>query len=397
MMQKIIKILSASAICFFIFQSAHFLLEQIANPWPHDLLIIDGLSYLRGASYFSTHKNFFHLADNYHSPGYQIFLGLLLSDDAVSKLVTLSKLLSFSFYIASIFLLYKIGKILFTDITALLAATLFSASVSWMYYINMIQYELIIGFLLLLILFLALRASKKKSYTILQTIFSGLLLTVVSIFHLKFSPLLFLPMLSSSKKPFIKITGLLCALVPFLLWLVIRASTIKNSQGISGTFLHQFHFSNHIGATGEFDIFHQKIMEPSGLEFILSYPGTFLWLIWQRFLFFWGIKQDIWSVPPSITYESGALSFFAIAGCVVFFIGFITSCVQDIKTRNTSKIALYFIVGVLIFPIVGFVSSQRYLVPLVPFIALFQAYAIELYFLSILNKKKPRSYPGHFC
>ena len=122
------------------------------------MLAVDGPNYIRGALEIVDHGRPWLPRDIHHSPGYQAYLAQLLrAARSLPGLIALSKAVSLTLFFAATWLTYRLGRVWFSPGAGILAAWVFSASPAWVYYSNMIQYEVPSGFLLLSWLILAAR------------------------------------------------------------------------------------------------------------------------------------------------------------------------------------------------------------------------------------------------
>ncbi|MGZ3713758.1 MAG: hypothetical protein ACXVBE_18470, partial [Bdellovibrionota bacterium] len=217
----------------FIWSLARIISFSVAHwgqPWPHPLLAIDGNSYIAGAERSITGAGLFPLQDIYHSPGYQYILGFLFWIGGSKEAgIAWSKSLNLALFAGSLILTFRLTRRFFDKGVAMLATLLFFCSLSWLYYCHMIQYEVVMGFLLLAWLSLESRSrcdSPKKE--ILVSFFSGALLFLLILIH---SRLVFLAIVPLSrawdhwrKKEMLLLRNVLlslgAALVPIVAWSV---------------------------------------------------------------------------------------------------------------------------------------------------------------------------------
>ncbi len=122
-----------------------------------------------------------------------------------------------------------------------------------------------------------------------------------------------------------------------------------------------------------------QIVEPSGWQFIFAMPGQWLWLIGQRALYLSGIQRDIWALPPD-GFRSGPIGSFSpidTISAVVFAVGLFLAA-RKIYRRELSfeSIVAILVLACMILPPLFIFGSKRFIVPIIPLIALFQGYAI---------------------
>src|SRR5262249_18723187 len=120
-----------------------------------------------------------------------------------------------------------------------------------------------------------------------------------------------------------------------------------------------------------------QVVGPVGWQFIFSMPGQWLWLIGQRALYLFGIKRDIWALPPQGFGSGpiGSLSVVDLIGAIVLAVG-IFFAANGIRRRNLKQESLIamLLLGCVILPALLLFGSKRFLVPVVPLMALFQAF-----------------------
>jgi len=140
----------------------------------------------------------------------------------------------------------------------------------------------------------------------------------------------------------------------------------------------RFHVANNPNAVG-YSFPYPDIVEPSGWQFVLSMPGQWLWVIGQRALYLFGIKRDIWAPPPE-GFRSGPIGSYSLLdliSAIVFAAGLIL-VMSRVRRRELSEEpqAGILLLACVILPSLFIFGSKRFIVPVIPLIALFQGYAI---------------------
>jgi hypothetical protein len=286
-------------------------------------------------------------------------------------------------FFASGWLLYRLSIRWFSAEITYLAVAIFLLSESWRYYCNMIQYEVLTGFLMLLFLFLVAR--QKHSWP--GDLAAGLLATCVALIQMRYLALLLIPLLypimlqgrKSALKDFhhggvVVLTGLLLLIG----WSLAQSSIQGRAVVVMDGGHFRFHVSNNPNAIG-YSFPYPAIVEPSGWNFILEMPGRWLWLIGQRALYLTGIKNDVWALPPedSNSGRIGTYSIVDIVSMIVFAVGLILAeyrCRRS-ELSESYRAAILLLACVMLPPLLIF-GSKRFIVPVIPLIAIFQSYAI---------------------
>jgi len=382
----------ALVICVNFARTITFTAHHWNEPWPEGRLAIDGQFYLAGAKQIWGAPHFWQLHDNFHAPGFQVLLGLLLRITAPERgidtagLIHASKVILLSLFAATLLLLLRLGVKAFSWAEGTLAAVILSASLAWCFYANMLQYEVLAGFLLTLAIACSLEMnSARRCARYSASVVGGFSLALLAWIHSRFLLFGLLPLICVAWRgsPWRErktecALMLACVLFPILLWLSVRsweAGTIVPLRERSSSLFHLGNNPNSLGVNFPFPL----IAEPSGWAFIGTRPGQFLWLVCQRFLYFWGIKPDWWTVPqmvgPHYEYDGWSiLSFIALA------IGL--GLAMREKGHRAARLPLYFAIAAAIAPPLFIFASGRFLVPLLPLVALFQA----KFFLSVGRK-----------
>src|SRR5579862_3520123 len=145
--------------------SVGFTIACWRTPWPHPALEIDSYTYLSGAVGASW-GTLLRLHDLFSSPGYQLYLRFLFATLSPEAAIHASKVLSLAMFFASAVLLYSIGRRWFGATVGQVAAVLFLFSESWRYYCNVMQYEVLAGFLMMLLLAMLTSREPARSTTV---------------------------------------------------------------------------------------------------------------------------------------------------------------------------------------------------------------------------------------
>src|SRR5208282_4102813 len=369
--------------------SIRFTLLFWEQPWPYGFLTIDGRSYMEGSA-GATWATLFELHDLYHSPGYQIYLRLLFAAlGSPEAVVHASKVLSLLMFFASAVLLYRLGRRWFQPAVAQLAVVLFLFSESWRYYSNMIQYEVLAGFLMLLFLSMLMSAesatSPKRSR--LYGIGMGFVLAFISLIQVRYVAVLLVPLIYSflirSRSLSIedlRQTGIivLTSLVLLAAWSFAQSLNQGRAVFLMEGSEFRFHVANNPNAQG-YSFPYPDIIEPSGWQFVLQMPGQWLWLIGQRALYLFGIKRDIWAIPPE-GFRSGPIGSYSLLdliSAIVLATGLILAMIRVHRSELSNEPeAGVLLLACVMLPALFIFGSKRFIVPVIPLIVLFQGFAI---------------------
>ena len=359
------------------------------QPWPDPILTIDGRSYLKDAL-DATWGTIFNLNELYHSPGYQLYLRVLFAAlGSIDAVIAASKLLSLLMFLASAWLLYRLSLRWFGAEVAYFAVAIFLLSESWRYYANMIQYEVLTGFLMLSYIALIVRADSAHvgRLTWLHDLGAGCILAFISLIQMRYLALLLIPLLypvltygrsislkAIRHRALIMVTTLTLLAAWSFAQSYIQGRTVVMMDGSQ----FRFHVANNPNAVG-FAFPYPDIVEPSGWQFILTMPGQWLWLVGQRALYLLGIKHDVWALPPEefASGRIGTYSVFDLVAMIVFAAGLLLAeyrCRRG-ELSDSYRMATLLVACVMLPPLLIF-GSKRFIVPIVPFIAMFQSYAI---------------------
>lgn len=397
-----------SAIFFGLAVSLAFTLSRGNLPWIEPFLCIDGQSYIKGMLSIAKENDFLNLKDIYHSPGYQIYLGLIYkffpNDRRIFLLV---KIISWMMNFVCVGLVFYLGKRYFSRYAGLCAAILFAWSHKYRIYINLLQPEVLLGFLILWYLFFQVRAleAESRNKQLFLIFISGILALAICLTQVRYLFLLPFGCLSiylrhraraRNEKPGYNnaLFSMLVFILPFIL--IFGAWSLYHSLDRGVLIIGQdgspwrFMIGNNPNAPG-WSFPYPEMGSPAGLQFIFMYPMRFLWLVKQRFLFLWDLKKDIWYLKnPVIEWlnmrlgnNTFDLPFYALS-FFTFFAGILVKIKSDLNSSLisvTSPFYLSFLASI-IAPLFIF-SSSRFLIPSIPIIVLFQAYFIIWFFSRI--------------
>jgi hypothetical protein len=359
------------------------------QPWPDPILTIDGKSYLKGAA-GATWGTLLEVHDLYHSPGYQLYLRAIFATfGSISALIDASRIFSLLMFLGSAVLLYRLGRRWFHPPVAQLAVAIFLCSESWTYYCNMIQYEVLTGFLILIVISLLTRGQPSESPTFrgLKSIAIGTLLAFITVAQMRYVALLVIPLICAALIWRTELSdrsrqrgrlALVTAVVLLATWSVAQTHIQGRIIFLMDGSGFRFDVANNPNAMG-YSFPYPEIIEPSGWQFVLAMPGQWLWLIGQRALYLSGIQRDIWALPPK-GFRSGpigSLSSLDIISTIVFAVGLFLAGWRIYRRELSKELILPMLaLACMIMPPLLIFGSKRFIVPVIPFIALFQGYAI---------------------
>ena len=376
-----------------LFAALRFSMAAGNVPWFSGRLEIDGSSYINGMLSIAQSKDFLNLQDIYHSPGYQIYLGLLYRlDPAPQRIFLTVKVVAWVLYVLSVVIVYLLGARFLGWRAGLMAAGVLALSNKFHIYANLIQYETLLGFLILCHLFLlAVWRAEKPWKGSLVPVLAGLLAAAIVLVQVRYLLLVpagclcfYLRARASQEFSLRKALAPVGAyLLPFLIivgfWSVHHSlregQVILVSKGSS----FRFQAGNNPNAKG-YSWPYPVIVEPSGFSFILRRPAQFLNLVAQRLMYFMDIKKDGGSMPlPFSEFAAGSrapliekvfylMSLFALLGGIIVKGG---SGAEGPSAAAPLCLLLTFAAGVAA-PLLIF-SSSRFSVPLLPVIFLLQA------------------------
>ena len=376
-----------------------FILSTGNLPWFDPQLRIDGNSYFDGMASVVGNNDFLKLKDIYHSPGYQIYVSAVYKAfPAKESIFIVIKIVSWVLRILTLLMIYFMGERYFAKYTGLAASVLFSLSYKYYIYGNLLQYEVMLGFLITLYVFLlamGLRNEKLTSNICFISI-SSFVLSIICLFQVRYLPFLFLsPVIIYfhfyRNKLIYKLSLVIVSLLPFLLlfgtWSIYQS--LANNELVIGSAgsLFRFYTSNNPNAQG-YAFPYPDIIRPAGLKFILLYPLRYLWLLKERFLFAFDIKKDVWYLGPPFMNVIKAKIIpdvcFSIMSFLIFLAGLFVKAKNDLKNSLWASAPLY--IPVLSSFLLLFITfgSSRFIIPVIPVIDLFQAYALTLIFAKYL-------------
>jgi len=367
--------------------------------------ILDGPSYIRGATSVAATGDFLNLEDIYHSPGFQILLAvpfILFGPNLM--VVKLLNLFLFALIIRSV---SSLGQRVFDQNTGLLAGLLVAYSPSLTIFTFILQYEIVAAFLLLLVCRLAMAAFGKPILAP-SALFAGFFISLLGLIQERFlilAPLFFIYFLFRARRGAVRSAGM--GAIAFIFgtasivapWSIYQSGRKAKFVIVSEGNDFRFAVGNNPNATGA-SFPYPTIVEPKGVKFIRDMPGKFLWLVKERFLYFWGFRENM----DGVFFSKGKLravtdSWFrmliplaekAVAGAYIslFLLG-IGMSVRWQSSLGPHAIHAFYLVmaGVMIPPLVS-ISSARFSLPMVPYICLFQAFCIVR--IAALIRSRPR-------
>ena len=108
----------------------------------------------KGCFQLSEKNDFLNLEDTRHSLGYQIYLAIIykIFPDK-DKIFRVIKIISWITNFLCILLIFYLGEKYFCKYAGAIAAVLLSFSFKYLVYINLLQYEILVSFLLLLYIY----------------------------------------------------------------------------------------------------------------------------------------------------------------------------------------------------------------------------------------------------
>lgn len=340
-------------------------LESYAS---HSNMEIDGRSFDRNAIEMINNGYWFYTKDTYHSPGMTILISWIYK---IRNSLSSVKFVNFLFWIGTLIVFYFLSKMyFFSENQSLLLVCMMSHSNLLHRYCATLQYEIIVGFFIILLLFLSLNKDSNAKNIIFPIVSS-----ILYLFRPHLGLFIFLS--NSKKKRFLPSLAIFLIII-FLITLFY--SVLNNSMTISAdSFSDQFHRWLNPNSKG-FNYPYPEYSKPSGIDFIITYPLLYLKLMLNKLNYLFGIYPDIWFVPSRLTeylYENGynTDSVIAIFGNIrlwLFVLGIIS--ILKIKKRECIYLVLFLIPIFLPHLIIG--SSTRFLVPIISIVFLVQVHGI---------------------
>ena len=362
-------------------------------PWFSSHLQIDGESYLQGMLSIARERDFLNLRDIYHSPGYQIYLGFLykLAPDP-ERIFLIVKLLAWLMYALSVAMVYRLGAVCLGWRVGLMAAVFLALSAKFHAYGNLLQYETLLGFLILSHVFLLSRWHAHAAWKgLLIPVSAGLLVAAIVLVQLRY--LLLVPagclcfyLRARAAQPWAGRRALVPVAAYVLAFLLIAGFWSFHHSIRGGEFVFvskgsafRFQAGNNPNAQG-YAWPYPVIVEPSGLNFIRQRPGQFLRLVALRGMYFMDIKKDVWSIPiPLSGFFGGNRAawferIFCLASLLALLGGILAKGVfESCGTPPCARLCLLLTLAAGVAGPLLIFSSSRFSVPLLPVIFLFQA------------------------
>ncbi len=358
------------------------------QPWFEPRLQIDGGNYLRGML-STTQTGLLGLQDLFHSPGYQLYLGLLYrllgSDRAVILVV---KGISFLMLLGCGAMVWALGRAWFSGATAATALVLLAFSPAIAVYVSLTQYEVPLAFLLTLhLLLLSQEKAKPRCFALAGLVGALACLIQVACLPLMLASAVVLYLRSERAGRALVCLAYLAPLVALVGgWSLYQSLRLDQFIVVTSASGQRFALGNNPGAQG-YGFPHPLVSEPTGFRFLAQMPGRFLWLVGQRFLYLWDLKPDIWTIELPI--GGSQLGFVLhLLSFVVFAFGFAVKLAEDHRAGALLRRAPIYLtfLGLFVPPLFVF-GSSRFMVPVAPVVALFQGFALVTIFARDRSRK----------
>ncbi len=358
------------------------------------IFILDGPSYVEGATRIASTGDFLNLPDIYHSPGFQLYLGALFLPFGAS--VLFAKVINLVLLGFTIWLVYQVGRTLFDPTVGLLAAFLVAFSPYLTLFTFLIQYEVLAATLILGLYFWIIRDVANRLGP--RSMFlAGVMVSVLGLIQVRFLALapILAALLTFQKaeagRRFVPkgaiglVLGVLVLVGPWSAYQSARHDT-RLLVGEGSSF--RFEVGNNPNATGA-SFPYPEIREPKGVDFIVEQPVRWLWLVKERFLYFWGFREGLDEVllaqgklvALQTSFLRPLLSWlergFRVA-YLALFAGGVTVAVRRACRGSLSGDRVWLLCGLIIAvmaPPLLTIASTRFTIPILPLILLLQAYA----------------------
>lgn len=349
-----------------------------AEPWFDPALSVDGQSYAQGMMEIAGSRDFLRLKDLYHSPGYQLYLGALCRVAGPRRVFGLIKALAWLMGVLCVVLVFWLGEACFGPYAGAIAATLLAFSSKWAAYINILQYEVLLAFDLTLLAAALMLAPAQDAAEPAWIAVASLCLSAACFLHFRLLVLVPLAAWALWRRRRKMGLVLLLALPPLAAsaaWSAYQSHRLGRLVVIQdmSAWSDQFRMHNHPASRG-FAFPYIPPVEPSGAAFVASRPLSYLWLVKERFLYLWDFRKDVWYVGPTGTSDL----LLRLAACLLFFGGLALRLSQGPRGRDGSRDEVLYIILATGFagPLLS-TGSSRFLVPILPFVCLFQSYAVR--------------------
>lgn len=366
------------------------------KPWFISVLKIDGPFYIKGMDSIAATGDFLNLDDIYHSPGYQIYIGLIDRLYPFDRGIFFGlKLLNGFLFLGTIVITVCLGERYVRPHAGWIAGAILALSLDWHVYANLLQGEVLQGFCFALFTWIVVRTSRTRS--VASLIGASLLATFLTLLQVRYFPLVPLAVValflsSRGNGSGVRLNARAAALFMLPCIILLGGWSWHHSEregqalfvGKGSEFRMRVAYNpNATGASYPYP----EIAEPTGLRFVLSHPGKTAWLFRERALYLWNWKRDIWDLGNPISMHrsrrivsSGFEIPFHAGGTLLFLLGVIVRLragPPDAADQPAcADVWLYVWVGAVITaPLLVFASS-RFLIPALPAIALFQACAV---------------------
>jgi hypothetical protein len=397
------RVFAAFFIAFGCLWTLRFTLSTGNSPWFDEILAIDGHSHIKGMKSLVERDAIIDVEDLYHSPGYQIYLSWLRRIFAsYDGFFLFAKLISWAMYVGITLLVIWIGAALVNVDVGLLAGTLLACSAKYNVYVNLLQGEVLQGFLftLLAALFILISRLKKEIFRMSALLSASFIVAALVLLQVRFLPiLLFLPLailaIERNSRGRLKMSAALIApaLVILVLWSAHNSYRLGKSVVVSEGSEFRLRVAYNPNATGAAYPY-PHVVEPAGLRFIRAQPGKTATLFLRRFQYLWDLKRDIWYLGnPILSQIHNRINptecdiWIYTTSLLLFSFG-LAITIYDVHKQKSFAIwgMPYAILAAnLIGPMLVFASS-RFLVPAVPMIAIFESVAITRLF-SIVRRR----------
>jgi len=176
------------------------------------------------------------------------------------------------------------------------------------------------------------------------------------------------------------------ALIPIASWILIQ----HHNHGVWVPISSKGGINLEIGfnpnATGTYHGTMAEPVDPRGIAFILQFPSTALELVAKKFLILWGFVNDGWNVPRRVSLWLHQVSFgFFSYGSVVGFTRWCVSllCFAGIALAFRRKqpppelVVAAAIIAITTAIHLAFISSARFLIPVLPFVYMFASIPVR--------------------
>lgn len=244
-----------------------------------------------------------------------------------------------------------------------------------------LQYEVLSALINtgVLVSVLLARTQDRNSLSILAGVFTALgsLVREVTVVLI---PVFFLYLLLRRRR--LALYYLAASLIPIGIWILIQHGQHDAWVFISDKGTVNLELGYNPNATGTYHAVMAPVIEPKGVRFIKENPGKAFQLAWQKFLYFAGFEGDGWNIPRyfsvllnrtflglldyswSVALARSLISVLALLGAVILL--------RDTRLRET-LFCLPAVLCVTLLVYVVFISSARFMLPILPIVMLMAA------------------------